>query len=877
MKKIIYILLFGFTCLSFSQGNYLMNTDDPNMVDIGSGFLGINLCVSQGSYTLTPIIINLNNPNEVAPTDLEYELIPISFANPIGENSFIGQNNIDLDALRIYLGMYNSQRRNIQFRIRVKALPNGHPYEQYSLVDRIFVITLSNDQPLTGDANQDITTDCGEQATVRDIDTNSSYNYITYYNSQGQIISSNTQVNAGDVITMYPKNSAVLGNNGGTCNIQSLQVTIGNITETNSEPYVGPKLGNSYVDLSVCDVDDELQIPLISLDSNQPLDYQDGQYRLWRTSPVGTMLLDNPVFNLDGSFSHFSIDLTSMFSSLVSDASYKIEYIPSNPTDGNGNPTQLCSPIYSNEFNINITNEFRNVSRSLDRVYFTDGLNDLDYDGVQEDELTYKAMFNLFMIGQQGVMDTTASPNGQGFLQYTGFTYIMYKDDGSGNKIQINNSDYDNMVTEFSDLLVNCDEVFYFKISSTCDDYHFDNASEEYKTLTIKLRDLITTYTNPDQYFCSIDNPTFDSLQLLAEGTGNPIYIWGSQFGNDLIFDPTQSNGGNTPLQNGDEFWIQEFGYPNAVCTNYYAEMFSSKRFYVKVHIVNNCSPDTKECPCNSFELEKGDKYIVSAWVKEDRQKQVITYQSAKVDVIFLQGDQVEQEFSFTPSGEIIEGWQRIVGEFFVPITATKVRIDLNNANSVIVGPPGPVDLSPYFDPLPPFKYPGVLREYEVTFVLDDFSNCDGKPTKKMVLRSGSELLPDTVYKLNVPNNTPPPFISPYILVSNPRIVRDQKAYSVSEIANVSCRELSELFTTSSPVKRVDAFYDDIRIHPFNGNMKSFVYDPITQRLMAELDENNYATMYEYDEEGGLIRVKKETEKGVFTIQETRSKSATKE
>ncbi|MEO1032277.1 MAG: immunoglobulin domain-containing protein [Bacteroidota bacterium] len=71
-----------------------------------------------------------------------------------------------------------------------------------------------------------------------------------------------------------------------------------------------------------------------------------------------------------------------------------------------------------------------------------------------------------------------------------------------------------------------------------------------------------------------------------------------------------------------------------------------------------------------------------------------------------------------------------------------------------------------------------------------------------------------------------------------------------------------------------EVFFDDIRIHPFNGSMKSFVYDPVTQRLMAELDENNYSTFYEYDLEGGLIRVKKETEKGVYTIQETRSKTS---
>jgi hypothetical protein len=69
----------------------------------------------------------------------------------------------------------------------------------------------------------------------------------------------------------------------------------------------------------------------------------------------------------------------------------------------------------------------------------------------------------------------------------------------------------------------------------------------------------------------------------------------------------------------------------------------------------------------------------------------------------------------------------------------------------------------------------------------------------------------------------------------------------------------------------LSSFFDDIRVHPFNGNMKSFVYDQKTQKLMAELDENNYATFYEYDMEGGLIRVKKETENGFFTIQESRS------
>lgn len=80
-------------------------------------------------------------------------------------------------------------------------------------------------------------------------------------------------------------------------------------------------------------------------------------------------------------------------------------------------------------------------------------------------------------------------------------------------------------------------------------------------------------------------------------------------------------------------------------------------------------------------------------------------------------------------------------------------------------------------------------------------------------------------------------------------------------------------FILRSIDSNVPVFFDDIRIHPFYSNMKSFVYDTKTLRLMAELDENNYASFYEYDKEGGLVRVKKETEKGVYTIQETRSKT----
>jgi hypothetical protein len=66
-------------------------------------------------------------------------------------------------------------------------------------------------------------------------------------------------------------------------------------------------------------------------------------------------------------------------------------------------------------------------------------------------------------------------------------------------------------------------------------------------------------------------------------------------------------------------------------------------------------------------------------------------------------------------------------------------------------------------------------------------------------------------------------------------------------------------------------YVDDIRIFPYNGQVKSYAYDERSLRLMAEMDENNFATFYEYDDEGMLIRVKKETERGIMTLKEGRT------
>lgn len=148
---------------------------------------------------------------------------------------------------------------------------------------------------------------------------------------------------------------------------------------------------------------------------------------------------------------------------------------------------------------------------------------------------------------------------------------------------------------------------------------------------------------------------------------------------------------------------------------------------------------------CIPLFLPDTGRYVFSAWVKEERPATVFEYQEAHYEVI-VDGTTVH---TFSASGELIEGWARVYGEFYLPPGASSV----------------------------------VVR-----------------------------------------------------LLASPSVV---------------------------------SYFDDIRIHPFDASFKSFVYDDENLRFTYELDNNNFFTKYEYDQSGMLERVKKETERGVMTIQES--------
>lgn len=155
-----------------------------------------------------------------------------------------------------------------------------------------------------------------------------------------------------------------------------------------------------------------------------------------------------------------------------------------------------------------------------------------------------------------------------------------------------------------------------------------------------------------------------------------------------------------------------------------------------------------------TFALEKGKRMYFSAWVNENcgtstQPCNATTYTQSGIKIDFSNGS--GNDITFTPKGPIIEGWQRMEGEFTVPDDSDNFSLVFNNGKG-------------------------------------------------------------------------------------------------------------------SPI-----YFDDIRIHPFNASMATYVYDPITLRLAAELDANNYAKLYEYDPEGTLIRTKVETKEGIKTVVETRS------
>lgn len=82
--------------------------------------------------------------------------------------------------------------------------------------------------------------------------------------------------------------------------------------------------------------------------------------------------------------------------------------------------------------------------------------------------------------------------------------------------------------------------------------------------------------------------------------------------------------------------------------------------------------------------------------------------------------------------------------------------------------------------------------------------------------------------------------------------------------------DVSVEISVEAPPASPGFYLDDFRVQPYNASMNTIVYDPVFLRVWAQLDDRNFATIYEYDNAGTLVRTKKETIKGIYTINEVR-------
>lgn len=148
--------------------------------------------------------------------------------------------------------------------------------------------------------------------------------------------------------------------------------------------------------------------------------------------------------------------------------------------------------------------------------------------------------------------------------------------------------------------------------------------------------------------------------------------------------------------------------------------------------------------------------------------------------------------------------------------------------------------------------------------------NTAGQPRyRRFTLQAGKTYLLSYWYRPSSVSGQPNSYIPPSGMQTRSNIIEGWQ--QVERVIPLSSGVTS--YTLSLPA---NAYFDDIRILPMDANMKAFVYHPVNQKLVATLDENNFASFYEYDQEGNLVRTKKETEKGIMTIMESRSANVKK-
>src|SRR3989338_2328157 len=91
---------------------------------------------------------------------------------------------------------------------------------------------------------------------------------------------------------------------------------------------------------------------------------------------------------------------------------------------------------------------------------------------------------------------------------------------------------------------------------------------------------------------------------------------------------------------------------------------------------------EVDECMCiKNFQPTSGNEYLISLWVKGSAIDANNNYSDCSVTISYVGSGTVA---TFVPTGQMLDGWQRIEGTFIIPGGATAISVNLKNLSAII-------------------------------------------------------------------------------------------------------------------------------------------------------------------------------------------------
>ena len=470
-------------------------------------------------------------------------------------------------------------------------------------------------------------------------------------------------------------------------------------------------------------------------------------------------------------------------------------------------------------------------------------------------ELENKNALNVYTAGQYGFANTKplAISNNARYNEmfYDGFEEYSYTDNLNYCNFQICSNDKHIDFANLPNAKVANTDTLNFKAHSGKHILTIEANKNADKTINIKE-------SLPEMYSLLFRKDT--TKQLSSPGGNNPPY---SGSPNDIF---TRSGYGLTLDFIGNPPWnlpyvkiraVPASGYSNGQYThaysipwNFYIKVTEKKKYYFSLSLSTNYSGLKDSNHQNGLYVQLLDSNM--------RLVHDVTLQQKK-------GDQTEEGNKMLDSAELCPGIYYVTGS-----ASESYSID-GNPNTwentytwkcITLGPSQDYkNLSTTNGCIYTVPISGTDSMLNSIFTIPD--------SKKMVFSAWVKEDQDCLCQSYTNNQIS--FVFPdttFVAKPSGNIIEGWQRYDFTFTVPPNATTMQLLFQATGTTK---VYFDDIRMHPYNANMQSFVYDPINLRLVAQLDENNYASFYEYDDDGTLIRVKKETERGIETIKETRS------